>query len=132
VCLKPTGEPPGEKLANGRRQPAGDGTRITADSTRRAKPGQAPGNLVVAAQCGGYLAVPSPPGGCMTQLMRWVRDAAYWAEDQFDWLLTNLVFPAQIVLVLLAGWGMIGADLGIERLFWSESWFVQLSCGFAV
>lgn len=68
----------------------------------------------------------------MARLVKSLRATAYWAEDQFDWLFSNPVFPAQIVFMLLAAWGLVGAELGIERLFWSESWFVQLSCGFAV
>lgn len=68
----------------------------------------------------------------MARIVKFVRALAYWAEDQFDWLFSNPVFPAQILFVLLAAWGLVGAELGIERLFWSESWFVQLSCGLAV
>ena len=58
--------------------------------------------------------------------------AAFWCEDQFTWLFRNPVFPVQILLMLLASWGLLGADLGVERLFWSEIWAVQLGCGLAV
>jgi hypothetical protein len=65
-------------------------------------------------------------------LFRFLGAAAYWAQDQFDWLLKNIVFPLQIVFMLMASWGLVGSELGIERLFWSEDWLVQLSSGFAV
>jgi hypothetical protein len=68
----------------------------------------------------------------MGRLFRFARAAAYWVEDQFDWLFRNAVFPAQILILMLASWGLLGAELGVERLFWSEIWFVQLSCGLAV
>lgn len=68
----------------------------------------------------------------MKRLFRILRTAAYWVEDQFDWVFRNPVFPAQIGFILLASWGLVGADLGIERLFWSESWAVQLTSGLAV
>lgn len=68
----------------------------------------------------------------MSRLLRYFRAAAYWVEDQFDWLFRNAVFPAQILILMLASWGLLGAELGVERLFWSEIWFVQLSCGLAV
>lgn len=61
-----------------------------------------------------------------------LRAVAFWCEDQFTWLFRNPVFPAQILLMLLASWGLLGADLGVERLFWSEIWTVQLGCGLAV
>jgi Patatin-like phospholipase len=68
----------------------------------------------------------------MRFLLRFVRAAAYWVEDQLEWLLRNPVFPAQILLLLLASWGLLGAELGVEHLFWNESWFVQFGCGLAV
>jgi hypothetical protein len=68
----------------------------------------------------------------MGRLFRFIRAVAYWIEDQFDWLFRNAVFPAQILVLLLASWGLLGAELGVERLFWSESWHVQLSGGLAV
>src|SRR6188768_1397437 len=71
-------------------------------------------------------------GDCMSRPFRRILAAAYWCEDQFDWVFHNLLFPAQILILLLASWGLLGADLGIERLFWSESWFVQMGCGLAV
>jgi hypothetical protein len=40
--------------------------------------------------------------------------------------------PLQIVLLLLASWGLLGAELGVERLFWSEDAGVQFGCGAAV
>jgi hypothetical protein len=68
----------------------------------------------------------------MGRLFRLARALAYWAEDQFDWLFRNVGFPAQVLLVLLASWGLLGAELGVERLFWSESLPVQLGTGLAV
>ncbi len=56
----------------------------------------------------------------------------YWAEDQLSWLFTYPLFPAQILFMLLAAWGAIGSELGVERLFWSERWSVQFGCGLAV
>ena len=46
----------------------------------------------------------------MGRLLRFVRAAAYWCEDQFEWLFHNSLFPAQILLLLLASWGLLGAD----------------------
>lgn len=68
----------------------------------------------------------------MSTLLRPLVTLAYWAEDQLDWLFWNPVFPAQILLMLLAAWGLVGADLGIERLFWNESFSVQFGCGLGV
>src|SRR6476620_3898161 len=68
----------------------------------------------------------------MGRPFRRIRAAAFWCEDQFTWLFRNPVFPVQILLMLLASWGLLGADLGVERLFWSEIWAVQLGCGLAV
>lgn len=65
-------------------------------------------------------------------IFRFLTAAAYWTQDQFDWMLRNLVFPLQIVFMLLASWGLVGAELGVERLFWSEFPLVQASAGFTV
>lgn len=65
-------------------------------------------------------------------LFRFLTAAAYWLQDQFDWMLRNIVFPAQIVFMLMASWGLVGAELGVERLFWSEDPLVQASSGFTV
>ena len=56
----------------------------------------------------------------------------YWAEDQFSWLFNYAIFPLQIAVMLLAAWGVLGAELGVERLFWSEDILVQFGCGLAV
>ncbi|HSQ58685.1 MAG TPA: hypothetical protein VLM40_23390 [Gemmata sp.] len=63
---------------------------------------------------------------------RFLSTAAFWLQDQFDWMLRNIVFPAQIVFIIMASWGLVGAELGVERLFWSEDWLFQLSAGMAV
>ncbi|MCS7020468.1 MAG: patatin-like phospholipase family protein [Gemmataceae bacterium] len=68
----------------------------------------------------------------MLRKCRWCVSALYWAEDQLMWLFRYPIFPLQIVLMLLASWGVLGADLGVERLFWSEDAAVQLGCGAAV
>ena len=68
----------------------------------------------------------------MGRLFQCLRAVAFWSEDQFNWLFRNPVFPAQILLMLMASWGLLGAELGVERLFWSEFWSVQLGCGLAV
>lgn len=56
----------------------------------------------------------------------------YWAEDQLAWLSNYALFPVQILGILLAAWGLLGAELGVERLFWSEDEGVQFGCGAAV
>ncbi|MEJ5276193.1 MAG: hypothetical protein WHU94_09810 [Thermogemmata sp.] len=68
----------------------------------------------------------------MRGFCRAVLAVLYWAEDQFAWLFNYAIFPLQILVILLAAWGVLGAELGVERLFWSEDVLVQFGSGAAV
>lgn len=55
-------------------------------------------------------------------------------EAALGWLLAYPLIPLQIVLFWLVSWGRLGASLGADDLFWSESgreqFFNGLTCGF--
>lgn len=55
------------------------------------------------------------------------------ADRGLRWLFRYPLLMAQVPLLMLASWGVIGADLGVEGLFWHEDvvyqFFVGLSSG---
>src|SRR5262245_30500317 len=55
-----------------------------------------------------------------------------WVEDVLAWLLAHPLLTLQIVLFWLISWGGLGADLGLDDLFWHESATVQFAVGISV
>ncbi len=55
-----------------------------------------------------------------------------WAEDALAALLAHPLLTLQIVLFWLISWGGLGADLGLDDLFWHESATVQFAVGVSV
>jgi hypothetical protein len=55
-----------------------------------------------------------------------------WGEDVLAGLLAHPLLTLQIVLFWLISWGGLGADLGLDDLFWHESATVQFAVGISV
>jgi hypothetical protein len=55
-----------------------------------------------------------------------------WIEDGFAWLLAHPLLPGEIILFWLIAWGGLGADLGLDDLFWHESVTTQFTVGLCV
>ena len=55
-------------------------------------------------------------------------------EAALGWVFAYPLFPLQVLLFVLVSWGQLGAGLGADDLFWSESVreqvFNGLTCGF--
>jgi hypothetical protein len=55
-----------------------------------------------------------------------------WIEDGFAWLLAHPLLTLEIVLFWLIAWGGLGADLGLDDLFWHQSVTTQFAVGLCV
>ena len=55
-----------------------------------------------------------------------------WVEAGFAWLLAHPLLTLEIVLFWLIAWGGLGADLGLDDLFWHQSVATQFTVGLCV
>jgi hypothetical protein len=55
-----------------------------------------------------------------------------WIEDGFTLLLAHPLLTLEIVVFWLIAWGGLGADLGMDDLFWHESLTTQFTVGLCV
>jgi hypothetical protein len=55
-----------------------------------------------------------------------------WVEDGCAWLLAHPLLTLEIVLFWLIAWGGLGADLGLDDLFWHKSVTTQFTVGLCV
>jgi hypothetical protein len=55
-----------------------------------------------------------------------------WIEDGFSWLLAHPLLTLEIVVFWLIAWGGLGADLGLDDLFWHKSVTTQFTVGLCV
>jgi hypothetical protein len=55
-----------------------------------------------------------------------------WIEDCFAWLIAYPLLTLQILLFWMIAWGGLGADLGLDDLFWHESVTTQFTVGLCV
>ena len=55
-----------------------------------------------------------------------------WVEGALSWLLTHPLLTLQVVMFWLIAWGGLGADLGLDDLFWHESVTTQFVVGLSV
>ncbi len=53
-------------------------------------------------------------------------------EEALSWMLAHPLLTVQIVVFWLIAWGGLGADLGLENLFWHESVTPQFLVGLSV
>jgi hypothetical protein len=74
------------------------------------------------------LAPPAPP----TRHTPLVLRPLVWVEECLAWLLAHPLLTVQIVLFWLIAWGGLGADLGLDDLFWHESVTTQFTVGLCV
>ncbi len=68
----------------------------------------------------------------MNRLYDGVWRTSVLIEAALRWLLAYPLLTAQILLMLLVSWAGLGQELGAERLFWHEDWWLQLGTGFGV
>lgn len=55
-----------------------------------------------------------------------------WVEGALLWLVSNPILTLQIVLFLLIAWGGLGAEAGLDDLFWHDDPWVQGLVGVSV
>jgi hypothetical protein len=55
-----------------------------------------------------------------------------WIEEGFAWLLAHPLLTLEILLFWLIAWGGLGADLGLDDLFWHASVATQFTVGLCV
>jgi hypothetical protein len=74
------------------------------------------------------LSPPAPPTPRPPLVLR----PLVWVEDCLAWLLAHPLLTVQVLLFWLIAWGGLGADLGLDDLFWHESVTTQLTVGLCV
>ena len=73
-----------------------------------------------------------PPPGWFRKLVLLGAGTLEALEAVLRWLTAYPLFLVQLVVLVLAAWGVVGGDLGAEHLFWHERPLVQLGTGASV